>query len=430
MIEFQKFTLPNGLRVIHNYDPSTAMVAVNVLYNVGARDESPEMTGLAHLFEHLMFGGSVNIPDFDGAMERAGGVDNAWTSNDFTNFYDVAPARNFETLLWLESDRMLGLAFSPRALEVQRSVVIEEFKETHLNRPYGDLYHLLRGLVYTSHPYRYPTIGKEPSHIEKVTDADVREFFFTHYAPNNAVLAVSGNVSPETVRESVSRWFGLIPSRPVAARGYRPEPPVESPRELEVTGPVPQTCVVVAYPMPGYGGEGYIECDLITDILASGRSSRFYRRLVIGSDLFASADAMIIGSEEPGMLLLQARLTDNSPEAARVAAERLKTEAGALRYHAPRPDCPDMDLQECRADGVSPFEVERAINRFAGDFTFSSLSYLQRAQSLAMAEMHGEDINAIVPAYRRVTASSIVATVRRILDPSHACTLIYRPQND
>lgn len=428
MIDCHKFTLSNGLRVIHNYDPSTAMVAVNVLYNVGARDEDPSMTGLAHLFEHLMFGGSVNIPDFDAEMERAGGMDNTWTSNDFTNFYDVAPARNFETLLWLESDRMLGLAFSPKALEVQRSVVIEEFKETHLNRPYGDLHHYLRGLVYTSHPYRFPTIGKEPSHIEKVTDADVRQFFFTHYAPNNAVLAVSGNVSPEQVRESVERWFGSIPSRPVSPRQYYREPPVTAPRELEVSGAVPQTCVVVAYPMPGYGEPGYIECDLITDILASGHSSRFYRRLVLGDDLFATADAMITGSEEPGMLMLQARLTDNSAQAACTAVSRLKDEASRLCYHAGRPDRLSYVHAEARPDGVSPFEVERAINRFASEFTFSSLSYLQRAQSLAMAEMHGEDINDIVPAYRRVTTSSVVATARRVLDPTHACTLIYRPE--
>lgn len=430
MIDFNKFTLPNGLRVIHNYDPSTAMVAVNILYNVGSRDESASMTGLAHLFEHLMFGGSVNIPDFDAEMERAGGVDNAWTSNDFTNFYDVVPARNFETLLWLESDRMLGLAFSPKALDVQRHVVIEEFKETHLNRPYGDLYHLLRGLVYKSHPYRFPTIGKEPSHIEKVTDTDVRDFFYSHYAPNNAVLAVSGNVTLQQIRESVEQWFGPIPAREIAPRVYQPEPPVASPRELEVRGQVPQTCVVVAYPMPGYGEPGYIECDLITDILASGRSSRFYRRLVLGSELFASADAMIIGSEEPGMLMLQARLTDNSEEAARTAVARLQEEASCLCYHAAHRDRLSYVHSEARPDGVSPFEVERAINRFASDFTFSSLSYLQRAQALAMAEMHGEDINDIVPAYRRVTTSSVVATARRVLDPRHACTLIYRPEND
>lgn len=328
MIDFNRFTLSNGLRVIHNYDPTTAMVAVNVLYNVGSRDEDPSMTGLAHLFEHLMFGGSVNIPDFDAEIERAGGMNNAWTSNDFTNFYDVAPARNFETLLWLESDRMLGLAFSEKSLEVQRNVVIEEFKQTHLNRPYGDLFHKLRSLVYHTHPYSIPTIGKEPAHIEKVTRDDVRDFFYSHYAPNNAVLAISGNVTPDQVRRGVERWFDSIPRRDIKPRTYQPEPLPEAPRELEVRGHVPQTCVVVAYPMPGYGQPGYIECDLITDILASGRSSRFYRRLLLGGDLFTSADASIIGSEEPGMLMLKGYLEDPSEATARKAVERLMSEIG------------------------------------------------------------------------------------------------------
>lgn len=428
MIDFNRFTLSNGLRVIHNYDPTTAMVAVNVLYNVGSRDEDPSMTGLAHLFEHLMFGGSVNIPDFDAEIERAGGMNNAWTSNDFTNFYDVAPARNFETLLWLESDRMLGLAFSEKSLEVQRNVVIEEFKQTHLNRPYGDLFHKLRSLVYRTHPYSIPTIGKEPAHIEKVTRDDVREFFYSHYAPNNAVLAISGNVTPDQVRRGVERWFDSIPRRDIKPRTYQPEPLPEAPRELEVRGHVPQTCVVVAYPMPGYGQPGYIECDLITDILASGRSSRFYRRLLLGGDLFTSADASIIGSEEPGMLMLKGHLEDPSEATARKAVERLMSEAFELCYQASRLDRLSYNLTEARPGGVTPYEVERAINRFASDFTFSSLSYLQRAQALAMAEMHGEDINEIVPAYRRVTTAMIATTARRVIDPAHACTLIYRPE--
>ena len=197
MIEYNKFTLSNGLRVIHNYDGATAMVALNVMYNVGARDEKPNMTGMAHLFEHLMFGGSVNIPDFDGAIESAGGMNNAWTSNDYTNFYDIVPSQNAETAFWVESDRMLSLAFSDKALEVQRNVVIEEFKQTCLNKPYGDMSHHLRGLMYQIHPYRYPVIGKEISHIEKVTQDDVRDFFYSHYAPNNAVLSISGRITLE-----------------------------------------------------------------------------------------------------------------------------------------------------------------------------------------------------------------------------------------
>lgn len=416
MIEYSKFTLANGLRVIHNYDPSTAMVALNVLYNVGARDEKEHLTGLAHLFEHLMFGGSVNIPDFDAEMERAGGINNAWTSNDFTNFYDVAPARNFETLLWLESDRMLGLSFSPKALEVQRNVVIEEFKQTHLNRPYGDLTHRLRGLIYTTHPYRYPTIGKEISHIERVTDDDVREFFYHHYAPNNAVLAVSGNVTLEEVKEGVEKWFGDIPSRAISPRLYPAEPPVTSPRHLEVHAKVPQGVIVMAFPMPGYGKEGYIECDLLTDILAAGRSSRFYRNLLLDNDIFTSADSSIIGSEDPGFLMLRAQIADSSPATVRRAEELLLQQAEAL---ATRPDgsCP-----------LGQHEVQRVINRFASDFSFSAMNYLSRAQSLAMAEMHGEDINSIVERYRAVTPERLSDTAKAILDPSHLCELRYLPE--
>lgn len=412
MIKYSIFTLDNGLRVIHNYDPSTAMVAVNVLYNVGARDEAPSLTGLAHLFEHLMFGGSVNIPDFDAALERAGGTSNAWTSNDFTNFYDVAPAANFETLLWLESDRMFGLAFSPRLLEVQQSVVIEEFKQTHLNRPYGDVAHRLRELLYTSHPYSYPAIGKEISHIERVTLEDVRRFFYSHYAPNNAILSVSGNVTFEQVRDGMEKWFASIPRRDIAPRLYSPEPAVDAPRTSTVTARVPQPLVVVAYPMAGHGEPGYIEGDIITDILASGRSSRFYQNIVMSDPLFAEADASIAGSDEAGFLMLRGRLSESSPEAVEHAVATLTAQAGALG-------------EECTVH-----ELERAVNRFDSNFLFSMQHYLSRAQELAMAQMQDEDINRRVDAYRAVTTADITAAARTIIDPSRACTLIYMPEQE
>ena len=415
MISYNTFTLSNGLRAVHNYDPSTAMVAVNILYNVGSRDESPELTGLAHLFEHLMFGGSANVPDFDAELERAGGTSNAWTSNDFTNFYDVAPAANFETLLWLESDRMWGLSFSPRSLEVQQSVVIEEFKQTHLNRPYGDVAHRLRELLYTSHPYRYPTIGREIAHIERVTLDDVKHFFYTHYAPNNAVIAISGNVTLEQARDGLERWFGPIPARDIAPRLYQPEPEVTEPRTLTVTGRVPQPLVVVAYPMAAYGQPGYIESDLLTDVLASGRSSRYYRSLVMADSLFTEADASIAGSEEPGFMMLRGRLTDASPEAVGHAVEALNTHARALA-------APEVQ------GGLTQRELERAINRFDSNHRFSMLSCLSRAQELAMAEMHGEDINRRVATYRSVTRDDMVATAAGVLDPSRACTLVYLPE--
>lgn len=419
MIHYNTFTLSNGLRVVHNYDPSTVMVAVNILYNVGARDESPELTGMAHLMEHLMFGGSVNIPAFDRAIEDAGGSNNAWTSNDFTNYYDIAPAVNFETLLWLESDRMLGLNFNPKSLEVQRSVVIEEFKETHLNAPYGDLMHHLRALVYKRHPYRWPTIGLTPEHIERVTPDDVRNFFYSHYAPNNAVLAISGHVTFDEARRAVEHWFGDIPSRPIAPRQLPEEDPIDHPRHLTVTGRVPRAVITLAYPMPAHGEPGYIEADLITDILASGRSSRFYRRLVMEGKLFTEADASILGSNERGILMLRGHVADPSPRALDHAAEMLQQEAMQLCHEA----------SAAHPDGVTSQELERAVNRYLSERAFSSMSYVSRAQKLSNAILLGEDINAIPEAYKRVTTADIASAARSILIPSRQCRLDYLPED-
>lgn len=409
MIETTRFTLSNGLRVIHNYDSAAAMVALDVLYNVGGRDESPDLTGMAHLFEHLMFGGSANIPDFDGAIEQAGGTNNAWTSNDFTNFYDIVPAHNAETAFWLESDRMLGLAFSDKALEVQRHVVMEEFKQTCLNQPYGDLYHHLRSMVYTTHPYRYPVIGKELGHIERVTQDDVRRFFYSHYAPNNAVLAVSGNITADETRRLAEKWFGPIPSREVSPRLYLPEPPQTAPRRMEVTGNVPQTIVVKAYRMPGYGSPDYVACDLVTDLLALGRSSRFYRHLLMDTELFSDVDASIDGSEEPGTLMLMGHLRpDASPSMAEEALER-----EALRL----------------ADGsLTPRELEGVVNRFESRTIINSMGYRAKAELMAVAEMHGEDVNSILPRYRAVTCDDIVRVTKSIITPDNCSTLIYRPE--
>ena len=411
MIEYSTFTLDNGLRVVHNYDGATAMVALNVMYNVGARDESPELTGMAHLFEHLMFGGSVNIPDFDGAIENAGGMNNAWTSNDYTNFYDIVPAQNVETAFWVESDRMLALAFSDKALEVQRHVVIEEFKQTCLNRPYGDMSHHLRAMIYKQHPYRFPVIGKEISHIEKVTQDDVREFFYSHYAPNNAVLSVSGNISLDDTRRLAEKWFGPIERRNVTQRTYPPEPAQTEPRYLEVSGNVPQLAMVKAYRMPAYGESNYIECDIITDLLASGRSSRFYRNLLMKTGVFTEIDASIIGSDEPGFLMLNSRVANNDMKTVEMANELIMSEVQKL------------------IDGdVSQYELTRTINRFESNFTFSSMGFLAKAQSLANYVMHNEDTNGIVERYRKVTVDDIARVASEIFDANRCSTLVYMPQ--
>lgn len=412
MIEYNTFTLSNGLRVVHNYDGATAMVALNVLYNVGARDESPELTGMAHLFEHLMFGGSVNVPEFDSAIENAGGMNNAWTSNDYTNFYDIVPAQNVETAFWVESDRMLSLAFSDKALEVQRHVVIEEFKQTCLNRPYGDMSHYLRAMIYKQHPYRYPVIGKEISHIEKVTQDDVREFFYSHYAPNNAVLAISGRISLDETKRLAQKWFEPIPQRDIAPRKYPQEPRQTEARMQEAKGNVPQLAMVKAYRMPGYGMPDYVECDVITDLLASGRSSRFYRNLLMKTGVFTEIDASIIGSDEPGFLMLNSKLTNNDATAIAQADKLMKEE-----------------VQRIIDGDVSEYELTRTINRFESNFMFSSMGFMAKAQSLANYVMHNEDINGVVARYRSINTDDISRVAKNIFDENNCSTLIYHPQN-
>lgn len=409
MILTNRFSLPNGLRVIHHQNSATAMVALNILYNVGSRDEEPGHTGMAHLFEHLMFGGSENIPEFDNALENAGGTNNAWTNCDFTNFYDIVPAHNAETAFWLESDRMMALAFSDKALEVQRQVVCEEFKQVCLNQPYGDLYHHLNSMAYKEHPYGHPVIGSELSHIEGVTQQMVRDFFHSHYAPNNAVLAVVGNISIEKVREYTEKWFGPIPSRVIAPRNYPSEPRQDEPRRKTVYGRVPQTMIVKAYHMPGYADPDYPVCDIVTDLLASGRTSRFYRRLVMDSPLFTRADASVIGSEEPGLLLLTGALSEGADEAEAEAA--LEAEALSLVSEPP-----------------SAYELERTLNLFESRQTFGSINYVNLASTLAMCEMHGEEFDSLIPRYRNISVDDIVRVVGGLIRPDNCSTLIYRPK--
>jgi len=410
-MEINRFELPNGLRVVHCRDGATAMVAVNTLYDVGSRDESPDSTGMAHLFEHLMFGGSANVSDFDGELSKAGGVSNAWTSCDFTNFYDILPAVNLETALWLESDRMKCLSFSEKSLEVQRSVVTEEFKQVCLNRPYGDMDHALRSLAYTRHPYGWPVIGKEFSHIENVDMEWVRSWFYGHYSPSSAVLAVCGNVEFGRVRELVEKWYSDIPARPVTPRHCRPEPLPDAPRHKIMTGDVPQTALTIAFPMAGYGEEGYFESDILSDVLANGRSSRFYRRLLLGTDLFTEIDASIQGCEDPGLFMINARLRENTPEAEQKATEAINRELEML----------------CETP-VDAMELQRCVNRLESSRTFSLLNYLSVAQTIAHAEMHGEDANAFMEPYRAITPASLRHTAMRVFNPAHAISITYRPQ--
>lgn len=411
-----RFTLPNGLRVVHYHDRRTAMAAVDVMYDVGARDEKRSLTGVAHLFEHLMFGGSENEPRFDVAIERAGGVNNAWTGSDFTNFFELLPAQNIEAALRAESDRMLALNFDPHVLQVQRSVVVEEFKQTVLNRPYGRVMHHLRSMLYhPSHPYSWPVIGLEPEHIMRVTDDDVRSWFYAHYAPNNAVLAVAGNVEPERLRELVEKWFGDIPRREIAPRVMPPQVWALDAAGVrrDVTDRVPSPLVMLAWPMAAFGQPGYTEADIITDLLGAGRAARL-RRNVSGlyPDIVAEADASIIGSEHEGLLMIDARLVDDSPGSIDTACRLLLDQARAL----------------AEPGNVEPHELERALRRFEARDAATFMSPMAMAQRLAAAEMHGEDLQAELDRRRAVGLDDIARTARSIFMESPMATLVVHPE--
>lgn len=409
MIEASTFTLSNGLRVVHHRDEATAMVALNVLYGVGARDERPELTGMAHLFEHLMFGGSLHIPDFDKALEKAGGTNNAWTGDDYTNFYDIVPAHNVETAFWLESDRMEGLAFTQKSLDVQKDVVCEEFKQVCLNQPYGDLMHHLNALAFRNHPYRTPVIGKEIDHIQRVTISDVRDFFYSHYAPNNAVLAVTGNISLERTRELTEKWFGPVERRLIAPCNYCTEPEQTEARVKTVHGRVPQTMIVKAYHMPGYNDRLYPACDIITDLLAVGRASRFYRNLMLGCDMFTQADASITGTDDPGLLILKGLLTPDTDVDA--ALSKIVSQAKSLIAEPP-----------------GHYELQRTLNRFESTSIFGNIGFASLAANLAMAEMHDTTLHAQLERYRNLTSADIVEAAETVLRDSNSVTVIYSPQ--
>mgnify|MGYP000940784392 CR=1 FL=1 len=315
MIPYSSFTLPNGLRVLVHEDHTVQIAVINILYDVGSRDESPEKTGFAHLFEHLMFGGSVNIPSYDEPLQRVGGENNAFTSTDITNYYLTLPASNLETGFWLESDRMLSLSFDPRSLEVQRKVVIEEFKQRYLNQPYGDVWLKLRPLAYARHPYRWATIGKEIAHIEQATLEDVRNFFFRHYAPNNAVLVVAGKVTHEQVRTLAEKWFGPIPSRTIPERNLPAEPEQTERRTLTVEAKVPANALYKTYHMPGRFHPDYYAVDLLSDVLSRGQSSRMFNQLVKEQELFTSISSYVMGSIDPGLFVISGRLQEGVEQA-------------------------------------------------------------------------------------------------------------------
>lgn len=409
MIQVNRYTLANGLRIVHNEDDSTQMVALNLLYDVGARDEDPSHTGFAHLFEHLMFGGSLHIPDYDTPVQNAGGENNAWTNNDITNYYITLPHQNVETGFWLESDRMLSLDFSPKSLEIQRQVVIEEFKQRNLNQPYGDASHLLRELAYESHPYRWPTIGKEIAHIAQATLEEVKDFFYRFYAPNNAILAVTGHISFEETIRLAEKWFGPIPARNISPRQLPAEKPQTAVRRKTVERKVPVDAIYMAFHMSNRMHPDYYVYDMITDILSNGRSSRLIQSLVQEQKLFTSIDAYISGSLDEGLLHVTGKPVEGvSLEQAEKAIWK--------------------ELEKMKTVPVSEQELEKVKNRYESEQIFNNINYLNVATNLAFFELTGkaEDINEEVGKYRAVTAEQIQATSARCFVPENCSILYYK----
>lgn len=408
-MRINKLTLSNGLRLVHHLDTSTQMVALNIVYDVGARDEHPQHTGFAHLFEHLMFGGSAHIPDYDTPLQQAGGENNAWTNNDITNYYLTVPRANVETAFWLESDRMLELAFSEQSLEVQRGVVMEEFKQRCLNQPYGDVGHLLRPLAYKVHPYQWPTIGKELSHIADATLDEVRRFFFRFYAPDNAVLAVTGNISWDDTVRLTEKWFAPIPRRDVPVRHLPQEPRQTAERRLTVERNVPVDALFMAWHMCARGEPDYYAFDILSDILSNGRSSRLNRRLVQEQKLFSSIDAYISGSRDAGLLQLSG-----------------KPAAGVSLQQAE--DAVWRELDELCRVPVGEAELEKVKNKFESTQIFGNINYLNVATNLAWYELTGkaEDIDLEVGNYRAVMPEQLQAVATDAFRRENTSVLYYK----
>jgi zinc protease len=409
MIKFEEFTLKNGLRVLVHEDHSTPMVAVNILYDVGARDEDPEQTGFAHLFEHLMFGGSKHIPQYDTPLQRVGGENNAFTSNDITNYHLTLPAINLETAFWLESDRMLQLAFSEKSLEVQRQVVIEEFKQRYLNQPYGDVWLKLRPLAYRVHPYRWATIGKELSHIEHAKMDDVKAFFQKFYHPSNAILAVAGDVKVAEVKRLAEKWFGPIPSQTKVQRNLPQEPLQTEARRLEVEAQVPNDSIYIAFHGVDRLHPLYYAMDLITDILSRGTSSRLYQALVKEKPLFSEINAYITGSIDTNLVIVEGKPLPG------IGLE----EAEASIWE---------QLQGFFAEPLQEEELEKVKNKTESLLAFSELAILDKAMNLAYFKLLGtpERVNEEAERYQSVTIAQIQNLATDIFRKENSSTLLYK----
>jgi zinc protease len=412
MIQFREHTLENGLRLLVHEDASTPMAVVNVLYDVGARDEDPSKTGFAHLFEHLMFGGSINIPSYDEPLQLAGGENNAFTTNDLTNYYCQLPADNIETAFWLESDRMLSLAFSKKSLDVQRKVVCEEFKEHYINKPYGDVWHTMRPMAYQVHPYRWMTIGAELKHIEEATLPDVKAFFQKHYNPSNAILVVAGNVSFERVMALAEKWFGPIPAGEKYVRQLPVEPAQTEARSKEVHADVPLDALYKCWHMCSRTDSRYYTTDIITDLLSGGGSSRLYQRLVKEEKLFSNIDCYHFGSTDPGLLTISGKL---------VKGVDMKTAEAVLQE----------ELEKICTEAVPETELQKIKNKAESAMAFEDMSLMNRASNLAMYALLGDPnmINTELGQYQQVTAAQVLAESKRIFRAENSSILYYHSRS-
>ncbi|HTN19865.1 MAG TPA: pitrilysin family protein [Pelobium sp.] len=408
MVQFERFTLENGLKVLVHEDHTTPMAVLNILYDVGARDENPEQTGFAHLFEHLMFGGSVNIPSYDEPLQRVGGENNAFTSNDMTNYYITLPAVNLETAFWLESDRMLSLAFSEKSLEVQRNVVCEEFKQRYLNQPYGDVWLKLRPLVYKEHPYKWATIGKELSHIENAKMEDVKAFFKKHYNPKNAIMVVGGAVKLEDVKKLAEKWFAPIDGGKKYERNLPTEPVQTQEIKETVKADVPANAIYKVFKMPGRMEEGYAATDLISDILSQGKSSRLYQNLVQQNPVFSNINAYNYGSIETGMFVIEGRLLPNVE----------------IDY---ADECIWKELDSLKSEPVYEDELTKVKNKYEATREFGEMSLLDKAMNLAFYELYGDAnlINTDIQNYLKVSAVDIQTQANTLFKREASTTLYY-----
>jgi predicted Zn-dependent peptidase len=408
MVSFERFTLANGLKVLVHEDPTTPMAVVNILYDVGARDEHPDQTGFAHLFEHLMFGGSVNIPSYDEPLQRVGGENNAFTSNDITNYYITLPSVNLETAFWLESDRMLSLAFSEKSLEVQRNVVCEEFKQRYLNQPYGDVWLKLRPMAYKQHPYQWATIGKSLEHIENANIDDVKAFFNRHYNPSNAIMVVGGDVKLEEVKRLSEKWFGTIPAGKKLPRLLAKEDNQTDERKETVQANVPLDALYKVFHMPARTEQGYYAADLISDILSRGNSSRLFRNLLKDKKLFSDINAYLTGSLDAGLFVVEGKPL---PGVSMNAAEEAIWE----------------ELDRISTELVSEAELAKVKNKMESTMVFSEMSLLDKAMNLAYFELLGDanDLNLETQKYLDVNSEEIRSQAKQIFRKENSSTLYY-----